>query len=49
MITNTMLGMNNIKFEVLFLRRKDMDQREIYGWVSGASEWRLWESEEVFD
>jgi hypothetical protein len=36
MITNTMLGMNNIKFEVLFLKRKDLDQREIYGW----GEWR---------
>jgi len=31
-----MLGVNNIKFEVLFLRRKELDQREIYGWV----EWR---------
>jgi hypothetical protein len=32
MITNTMQGMINIKFEVLFLRRKDLDQREMYGW-----------------
>jgi len=44
-----MLGMNNIKFEVLFLRRKYVDQREIYGWGSGAGELRVWGSEEVFD
>jgi hypothetical protein len=38
--------MNNIKFEVLFPRRKDLDQREIFGW---DGEWRVWDNEEVFD
>jgi hypothetical protein len=32
MITNTMYGMSNIKFDILFLRRKDLGQREMYGW-----------------